>query len=102
HSSPNFCPRFWVPHPSGWAEERRQKRIRACDCLSAASSSKTPLLSSTAGCPQRSGGSQTIGSPFFWVLFFGEAKTKCLARRGETRLVGKPQIWRSRRLRQAQ
>ncbi len=26
------------------------------------------------------------GSPFFWVLFFGEAKTKCLARRGETRL----------------
>ena len=25
------------------------------------------------------------GSPFFWVLFFGEAKIKCLARRGETR-----------------
>jgi ankyrin repeat protein len=27
------------------------------------------------------------GSPFFWVLFFGEAKNKCLARRGETRLL---------------
>jgi|GEM_PF-2232841 len=49
------------------------------------SSSSTPLSASTAGCPQRSGGTQTIGSPFFWVLFFGEAKTKCLARRGETR-----------------
>ena len=30
-------------------------------------------------------GSQTAGSPFFWVLFFGEAKNKYLARRGETR-----------------
>ncbi|MDP3248332.1 MAG: hypothetical protein Q8M93_15385, partial [Polaromonas sp.] len=55
-----------------------------------ASSSSTPLSASTGGCPQRSGGTQTIGSPFFWVLFFGEAKTKCLARRGETRLGGKP------------
>jgi len=25
---------FGVPHPLGWAEERRQKRIRARDCLS--------------------------------------------------------------------
>jgi len=52
-----------------------------------ASSSLTPLLASTAGCLERSGRTQTIGSPFFWVLFFGEAKTKCLARRGETRLA---------------
>jgi len=34
----------------------------------------TPLLASTAGCLKRSGRTQTIGSPFFWVLFFGEAK----------------------------
>ena len=39
-----------------------------------ASSSETPLLASTAGCPQRSGGTQTIGSPFFSLGFFGEAK----------------------------
>ncbi len=38
------------------------------------SSSETPLLASTAGCPQQSEGTQTIGSPFFWVLFFGDAK----------------------------
>jgi hypothetical protein len=66
---------------------RRGWRIRARDCLSAAgaSSSETPPASSTAGCPQRSEGTQTAGSPFFWVLFFGEAKNKYLARRGETR-----------------
>ncbi|MDO8370443.1 MAG: hypothetical protein Q7T39_00805, partial [Polaromonas sp.] len=39
-----------------------------------ASSSETPLLSSTAGCLERSEGSQTIGSPFFSLGFFGEAK----------------------------
>jgi len=36
--------------------------------------SETPLGSSTAGCPQRSGGTQQPGSPFFCLLFFGEAK----------------------------
>ncbi len=39
-----------------------------------ASSSSTPFLASTAGCLERSGRTQTIGSPFFWVLFFGDAK----------------------------
>ena len=33
-----------------------------------------PPESSTAGCPQRSGGTQTVGSPFFCLRFFGEAK----------------------------
>jgi len=33
-----------------------------------------PPESSTAGCPQRSGGTQTAGSPFLWLLSFGEAK----------------------------
>ena len=32
------------------------------------------LDASTAGCPQRSEGTQRVGSPFFWVSFFGEAK----------------------------
>ncbi len=39
-----------------------------------ASLSKTPLGASTAGCPQRSEGTQPVGSPFFGVLFFGETK----------------------------
>src|SRR6186713_2539854 len=34
----------------------------------------TPAGPSTAGCPQRSGGTQQPGSPFFCLLFFGEAK----------------------------
>jgi hypothetical protein len=67
-------PRLSIPSPSGWAEERRQKRIRAGTCLSEASLCLTPLLASTAGCPQRSVGTQTIGSPFFSLGFFGEAK----------------------------
>ena len=44
-----ICIRF--PHPSGRAEEHSRKWIRASDCLSAASSSSTPLSASTAGCP---------------------------------------------------
>ncbi len=35
---------------------------------------ETPRNPSTAGCPQRSGGSQTVGSPFLCLLSFGEAK----------------------------
>ena len=35
---------------------------------------RTPPAPSTAGCPERSAGSQTAGSPFFGLLFFGEAK----------------------------
>ena len=34
----------------------------------------TPAGPSTAGCPQRSAGTQEPGSPFFCLLFFGEAK----------------------------
>ena len=52
--------------PSGCAEERSGQRIRARDCLSEASSSETPLDASTAGCPKRSAGTQTAGSPFLW------------------------------------
>ena len=60
--------------PSGCAEERSGQRIRARDCLSEASSSETPLDASTAGCPQRSEGTQPAGSLFLGLLSFGEAK----------------------------
>jgi hypothetical protein len=69
-----FGLRIGVPHPSGWAEERSEKWIRASDCLSAASSSSTPFFASTAGCPQRSAGTQTIGSPSLCLLSLGEAR----------------------------
>ena len=58
----------WASPPSGCAEERRGWRTRARDCLSAAgaSLSETPPSPSTAGCPQRSAGTQTAGSPSLW------------------------------------
>ena len=65
-AQPDLEPEFHpIPqNPCECAEERSFKRIRASDCLSAASSSSTPLEASTARCPQRSGGTQTPGSPF--------------------------------------
>ena len=42
---------YSFPLPSVCAEERRSRRIRARDCLSAASSRETPAGPSTAGCP---------------------------------------------------
>ena len=61
-------------NPCECAEERSFRRIRARACLSAASLHETPAEASTGGCPQRSGGTQTPGSPFFSLGFFGEAK----------------------------
>ncbi|PIF74046.1 hypothetical protein CLU95_1167 [Variovorax sp. 54] len=63
-----------IQSPSVCAEERSVSRIRARPCLSGASLGETPRNVSTAGCPQRSGGTQTAGSPFFCLRFFGEAK----------------------------
>ena len=63
--------------PSGCAEERRFWRIRARVCLSDAKRrefSETPAKQSTAGCPQRSEGTQPVGSLFLGLLSFGEAK----------------------------
>ena len=71
-NGPCGCPVFRFP--SGCAEERSGQRIRARDCLSEASSSETPLDASTAGCPQRSEGTQPVGSLFLGLLSFGEAK----------------------------
>ena len=63
-----------LQNPCECAEERSFRRIRARACLSVASLHETPTEASTAGCPQRSGGTQTPGSPFFSLGFFGEAK----------------------------
>ncbi len=63
-----------IPIPSVCAEERSVSRIRARPCLSEASLGETPRNASTAGCPKRSAGTQTVGSPFFCLRFFGEAK----------------------------
>ena len=63
--------------PSGCAEERRFWRMRARVCLSDAKRrefSETPAKLSTAGCPQRSEGTQPVGSLFLGLLSFGEAK----------------------------
>ncbi len=56
-----------------------------------ASSSETQLLPSTAGCPR----SAAKGVPdhrvaFLLGTFLWRSKEKCFARRGETRLVGRP------------
>jgi hypothetical protein len=65
--------------PSGCAEERSVSRIRARSCLSATQWSEfceTPRNASTAGCPQRSGGSQTVGSPSFAYFSWRDKKSK--------------------------
>ncbi len=70
-------------YPSGCAEERRARRIRASDCLSVASSSSTPTGPSTAGCPRSDseGGRRQQGRLFFCLLFFWRRKRKVSCRR---------------------
>ncbi len=51
----------------GFADQGSQLSERSEFC-------ETPRNPSTAGCPQRSAGSQTVGSPFLCLLSFGEAK----------------------------
>ena len=63
-----FCPLSCFPHLSGCAGERSRQRIRASDCLSAASSSSTPFSASTAGCPE----AQRRGPGPSGRLFFGD------------------------------
>ena len=71
----------WLPgctNPPVWlrrgAERPADKGLRLFERLQSASLSKTSLDASTAGCPQRSEGTQAAGSPFFGDLFFGETK----------------------------
>ena len=71
----------WLPgctNPPVWlrrgAERPADKGLRLFERLQSASLSKTPLDASTAGCPQRSEGTQPAGSLFCGDLFFGETK----------------------------
>ena len=93
-------------NPSVCAEERSFKWISARDCLSEASLSGTPLEASTAGCPQRSGGTQTVGSPFLLLtlLLAKQKKSESPAAATERHqdLAMNAVIESRRRLRQAQ
>ncbi len=62
---------------SPWLSERSAQRE--------VSSTAHPATDPTQVAPQRSEGVADWGSPFFWVLFFGEAKNKYLACRGDSR-----------------
>ena len=54
---------------------QRQADQGIARCLSRRRVCAGPRLNaSTAGCPQRSGGTRTVGSPFLCLLSFGEAK----------------------------
>ena len=101
-----YSPNSGLPPPSVCAEERSFKWIRARDCLSAASSSGTPLEASTAGCPQRSGGTQIVGSPFLLLtlLLAKQKKSESPAAATERhRILAKNAVIESRkRRRQAQ
>ena len=76
-------------HPSGCAEERRSRRIRASDCLSVASSSSTPAGPSTAGCPRSvsEGGRRQQGRLFLCLLSFWRRKKKVSCRRATPGLL---------------
>jgi hypothetical protein len=75
--SPLYAPRSAASSGSGLALFERSEF------------SQTPLEASTAGCPQRSVGTQTVGSPFLGLLSFGEAKeSDCAA--GRTSRPGMP------------
>ena len=71
-----FCP----PYPSGCAEERRDWRIRARDCLSEVKRSefeRDPAKPEHRRLPRSEAqGTQTVGSPFLWFLSFGDAKER--------------------------
>jgi len=63
------------PPPVGLGRRAQAKTDQGSRLFEAKpSSSETPLLASTAGCLEGSGRTQTIGSPFFSLGFFGEAK----------------------------
>ena len=67
---------FQFHPPSGCAEERRARRIRASDCLSEASSSSTSAGPSTAGCPRSvsEGGRRQQGRLFFGDFLLARQK----------------------------
>ncbi|MET3493147.1 hypothetical protein ABIC90_000180 [Variovorax boronicumulans] len=63
------------PLPSGCAEERSGSRTRARSCLSRRRVLRDPANREHRRLPRSAAkGSQTVGSPFFCLRFFGEAK----------------------------
>ncbi len=93
-SPPRTSIGFFFPHPSGRAEERSRKRIRASDCLSVASSSSTPFSASTAGCPA----AQRRGPGPSGRLFFGDfllaTQKKVTCRRATPGMPRKPNAFK--------
>jgi hypothetical protein len=79
--SPPLCMRRGA---QGFADQGSQLFERSEFC-------ETPRNPSPAGCPQRSEGSQTVGSPFFCLRFFGEAK-KSRSPAGATPGLGKQRL----------
>ena len=71
----------------GWAEERCGKRIKVLDVprLRSRQVSKISGSCEHRKAPVAKRRDPDSQSPLFSLGFFGEAKTKCLARRGETR-----------------
>ena len=81
--------RIRILHPSGWAEERNRKRIRASDCLSQRRVRARPRFRrAPQAAPERSAGDPDHRVAFLLGTFLWRRKEKCLARRGETRLAG--------------
>ncbi|RLJ39526.1 hypothetical protein C8C98_3268 [Acidovorax sp. 106] len=70
-NGPNGCS---LPRPSVCAEERSGQRIRARDCLSAASLSETPLDGSTAGCPSAQRWGRRQWGRLLLPSFLGDAR----------------------------
>ena len=90
-SESGFSTRIYSPTPSACAEERRSSRIRASDCLSAASSSSTLAGPSTAGCPAaKRRGRRQRGRLFFAYSILAKQK-KMSSRRATPGLPEAPQ-----------
>ncbi len=77
----SIWPVFPRPPPCGCAEERGMAD-QGSRCLSEGEFSETPPGPSTAGCPQRSGGTHKPGSPF--LCFFLLAKQKKVVAAGRS------------------
>ncbi len=81
-SLPSGC--AWGAQGAGWRACRRTRPHRELICRGCLNGARQRAVSSTAHpapehprlprSPRGRTGSQTAGSPFFWVLFFGEAK----------------------------
>ena len=84
--------------PSGRAEERRAwgghgqrsmpmlRALTHCGCLNGAPQARSEFRNaapgpSTAGCPQRSGGTREVGSPFFGSFLWRDKERDCAAGR---------------------